>query len=143
MRFEAEYALITGASSGIGLELAHVFAQHNHNVVLTARSEQKLNQLKNELTEKYKIQAEVVVCDLSKPNASDEIFSVIKKNNWNIKYLINNAGLGETKDFLNNSSEIIHQMLQVNIIALTELTHMFVRTLPVIVTGKQIGRAHV
>ena len=71
-------ALITGASSGIGLELAKQFAQHGHDVVLTARNEQALQQLKQELEKQYEISVETIALDLSMHNAAQVLFDTCR-----------------------------------------------------------------
>lgn len=85
-------ALITGASSGIGLELARVHAQKGGNLVLVARNTAKLDALKTELERTYKIQVYTIGKDLSAINAPREVFDEVKNQNIQIDYLINNAG---------------------------------------------------
>jgi len=85
-------ALITGASSGIGLELARVHAQKGGNLVLVARNTAKLDALKTELETTCKIQVYTIGKDLSAINAAREVFDEIKNQNIQIDYLINNAG---------------------------------------------------
>lgn len=118
-------ALITGASSGIGLELAKQFAQHGHDVVLTARNEQALQQLKQELEKQYAVSVEVIVLDLSAPNAAQVLFDTCHHKNLTITYLVNNAGFGHFGLFAQSNWEKQHQMIELNITALTQLTHLF------------------
>lgn len=127
------YALITGASSGIGWELAHIFASQKQNVILVARSEEKLHQLKEELESKYKIKAQVLVSDLAKPEASQILFKVITSQGWNVSVLVNNAGFGHHSEFAKTEWGKQRDMIQVNITALTELTHLF---LPAMIQNK-------
>ena len=85
-------ALITGASSGIGYELARVFAKEGHNTVLVARHQEALEVLARELQERYSVSAIVVPADLSDPSAPDRIRSVLMKESVPVDYLANNAG---------------------------------------------------
>ena len=91
-------ALITGASGGIGLELAKIFAAQQINLVIAARSETKLNELKNALSQ-YKVNIHVVAIDLSQPESAQTLFTYCNTNNLQIDYLINNAGFGDFGKF--------------------------------------------
>ncbi|OQY48801.1 MAG: short-chain dehydrogenase [Anaerolineaceae bacterium 4572_78] len=117
--------LITGASSGIGYELSKVFAEHDHNLILTARSEQKLNQLAQELSQKYQLDSKVLVRDLSEPNAPNEIFETLQKDGISVDILVNNAGFGTYGYFAELDLNKELQMMQVNMTALTHLTRLF------------------
>lgn len=119
------YTLITGASSGIGWEMAHVFAEKKHDLILVARSEDKLQKLKKELESKHGIKAQVVASDLSKNEASQILYQAIKSQNWAVENLVNNAGFGDHGDFASADWKKQKEMIQVNIMALTELTHLF------------------
>src|SRR5436305_1063973 len=90
----AQTALITGASSGIGLDLAHLCAAHGNNVVLVARSGEKLGELAGELEGKHHIRAFVLPIDLADPGAPDELYHVLEEQGITIDILINNAGFG-------------------------------------------------
>jgi len=117
--------LITGASSGIGYELSKIFAQNKYNVVLIARNEAKLNELKKELEEKYSIKAWVLAKDLSKPEAAQEVYDWTKSQQIAIDELVNNAGFGDFGKFHEAKWQKQQEMLQLNIHALTELTHLY------------------
>ena len=119
--------LITGASSGIGLELAKVFARAGYNLVLTARSEGKLNHLKNKLEQFYGITAYVVIADLAKKNAAKEIYEFTEKNKINIDILINNAGFGDFGRYNTRDFKKHFEMVNVNILALMQLTHLYLK----------------
>ena len=114
-------ALITGASSGIGLDLAHLFAADGHDVVLVARSEDKLRALGKELEAKHGITATVIVADLAKPDAPQQI-SVIAPP---VDVLVNNAGYGTSGKFAETDLRAELDMIQVNVSALTHLTKLF------------------
>lgn len=118
-------ALITGASSGIGKAFAQELAARKTNLVLVARSEDKLNQLAQELQDKYKIQVDVIVKDLTEPNAAAVVFDITKTKGLTIDLLINNAGFGDYGDFAERNGERQVKMVQLNILALVDLTHHF------------------
>ncbi|GBD87949.1 D-beta-hydroxybutyrate dehydrogenase [bacterium BMS3Abin03] len=120
-------ALITGASSGIGYELAKIFAKDGYNLVLVARNEQKLNQLKSELSGKHNITVKVLPKDLSKPHAAEEIFNEVKNESISIDVLVNNAGFGIFNDYWNTDYKKEQEMLQVNIMSLARLTNLFAK----------------
>ncbi len=117
--------LITGATSGIGYELAKVFARNNYNLILTGRNEQRLNEIRNEFTN-YKISIHTFSCDLSKQNSVSELFYLINKSNLEIDILINNAGFGLLGPFNEVDLQSQLDMIQVNITSLVELTHLII-----------------
>lgn len=119
------YTLITGASSGIGKELAHFFARDKNNLVLTARNECALEDLASSLREKYSIEVIVIITDLSKPGAAQDLYSKIQKLNINITNLVNNAGFGVYGKFIDTPLEVESDMITVNILVLTQLTKLF------------------
>lgn len=135
------YTLITGASSGIGWELSHVFARKKHDLILTARSESKLQELKKDLEEKYKIKAQVIAADLSKPESPRTLFQIIKAQNYEIDILVNNAGFGCHGEFAKADWQKQRDMIQVNIMALTELTHLFLPSMIAKKSGKILNVA--
>jgi len=119
--------LITGASSGIGLELAKIFAKNGHNLVLVARSENVLNELKTSLEKDYGIEVIVIVKDLKYYSAPTEIYDEITRQKININILVNNAGFGTYGNFSDTDLEVELEMIQVNITALTHLTKLFLK----------------
>ena len=118
-------ALITGASSGIGKELAHIHAEKGGDLVIVARRADKLNDLKNELEQKHSIKVTSIVKDLSVPGAAKEVYNEVKSAGIQVDYLINNAGFGLRGKFHELSWERQNQMMQLNMIALSELTYLF------------------
>jgi len=126
-------ALITGASSGIGLELAREFASHRHDVILVARSEEKLRALAREL-ESNGVRADVVAADLSSPSSPRTIVEAFASQGREIDVLVNNAGYGLFGRFLETPLATELDMIQVNIVALTELTK---RVLPGMIARKR------
>ncbi len=120
-------ALITGASNGIGLELAKVHARKGDNLVLVARNMSKLNDLKLELENQYKVQVYNIAKDLSVRNSAQEVFDELKGQNIEINYLINNAGFGDFGMFADADWEKTEQMINLNITTLTHFTKLFVK----------------
>lgn len=120
-------ALITGASSGIGREFAHIHAKTGGNLVVVARSESKLKELKDELEKANKIDVLVIVKDLSEPKAAEEIYNEVQKQGIEVNYLINNAGFGGIGKFHERKIQEDLNMINLNISALTSLTHFFLQ----------------
>lgn len=118
-------ALITGASSGIGKELAHIHAQNSGDLVLVARREKELEDLKKELEAKYSIKVVNIVKDLSESGAAKLVYDEIEAQGIEVEYLINNAGFGLRGKFHELSWERQAQMLNLNMTTLTELTYLF------------------
>ena len=117
--------LITGASSGIGKAFAQELAANKNDLIIVARSEEKLNQLASKLQEQHKIQVEVIVKDLTEPSATQEVFERIQSKGIAVDTLINNAGFGDYGEFADTDGERQIKMVQLNIIALMDLTHKF------------------
>ena len=118
-------ALITGASSGIGLELARVFAAHGCSVILVARSAEALGELAAELRRAHKVDALAVPIDLADPAAPEELFRVLEEQGIGIDTLVNNAGFGTHGLFADSDLGAEMQMIQVNVAALVHLTRLF------------------
>jgi uncharacterized protein len=125
LNMNAEVVLITGASSGIGLELAKLFARDRSDLVLLARSESKLNTLAASLSSQYGISTRVLVKDLSQPGASQEVFDELAQAGVEIDVLVNNAGFGLRGPVMDLSVPRQLAMVQVNVAALTHLTLLF------------------
>ena len=118
-------ALITGASGGIGLELARIHAKKGGNLVLVARSKDKLEALKTELEAQYEIQVTVIVEDLSKEESAQRIFQQTEALQLKISTLINNAGFGGHGLFHERELVVEQAMMQLNMLTLTALTHLY------------------
>jgi len=116
-------ALITGASSGIGKELARIHAQNNGDLILVARRLNLLESLKEELEKKYSIQVLIVEFDLTDKNAGSNLVELIKQKNITVNYLFNNAGFGGYGDFVERELTQDLEMIQLNVTALVELSH--------------------
>jgi short-subunit dehydrogenase len=118
-------ALVTGASSGIGLELAKVLAREGHDVVLAARSADKLEALAGALEGKHSIKATVIPIDLRKAEAPQELFDRCTAENLQVDILVNNAGIGIRGPFADTDLTRELDSIQINITALTHLTKLF------------------
>ena len=118
-------ALVTGASSGIGRDIARSLAKHGINVIITARRRDRLVELKNELTEKYGVKVMCIAADLSKENQVLALYEKVRK--YNIDILINNAGYGVFGDFTETDLERELDMLDVNVKAFHILFKLFLR----------------
>jgi short-subunit dehydrogenase len=117
-----ETALITGASSGIGADLARLFAKDGWDVVLVARSEGKLRELAAQLGKEHNVTARVVIADLARPNAAQEVVDAL--GGLTIDALVNNAGYGLAGPFVETDLKGELEMIQVNVVALTHLTKL-------------------
>jgi len=119
--------LITGASGGIGEAFARRLASEKHNLVLAARSEKKLHELCDELMLKHQITAHYVAIDLTEFEADRRLFEETEKHDFQIEWLINNAGFGSMGDFARLELESELQMISLNIMALVALTHRYLQ----------------
>lgn len=117
--------LVTGASSGIGYELAMLFARDGHDLVLVARNKPRLMQLADELQDRWGVSVKVVVKDLSEPSAPGEIFGELQDERIGIDVLVNDAGFGTYGLFSESDLPSQLEMVQVNIASLTHLTRLF------------------
>lgn len=118
-------ALITGASSGIGYELAKEFAQAGNNLVLVARTVKTMEELANKLKTEFKIQVEIIGADLSIESETKKVFDLVQDKKIKIDYLINNAGFGDFAFFHEADWSKLNKMIQLNITSLTYLTKLF------------------
>lgn len=121
-----ETVLITGASSGIGLELARCFAADGSRLILAARNQSALENLASELREKRKVDALVLPADLSAPETPGRVFEYLSGQNISVDVLVNNAGFGLHGPFAELPLQRQLEIVKVNITALTELTRLFV-----------------
>ena len=125
MKYQGMTALITGASVGLGEAFARQLAQQGANLVLVARSEEKLNRLAETLREQNKVQVIVLPADLSLSDAVDNLIAEVRSRDLKINILINNAGLGVFEDFLDTTFAKQIEQVDVNVRALVSLTYAF------------------
>jgi short-subunit dehydrogenase len=136
-------ALITGASSGIGLELAKVHASKGGDLVLVARSKAKLDELKTELEQQFKVKVYVIGKDLSILNAAQEVYNETTQKNIQIDYLINNAGFGDFGMFAETDWNKEQQMINLNITCLTQFTKLYIQDMVKRGSGKIMNVASI
>lgn len=123
--WSGKWALVTGASAGIGKALAEELARGGTNLVLTARRSERLAALAQQLSTQHKIQTKVFVADLVQPNAPQKIFQFTRDESVEIHLLINNAGFGAYGEFHTIETDRLIEMVQVNCSAVVHLTRLF------------------
>ncbi len=121
---QTKTALITGASQGLGKELAIVFARNGYNVVIIARHKDALEEVAHELSQNYKTEVTVLPHDLSKTNAAEEIVKYLQEKQIEIDILVNNAGFGNYGYFWETDLDEEEGLIQVNITSLVTLTKL-------------------
>ena len=121
-----ETALITGASSGIGLHLAREFAKHGHPVILVAPVEAELQQVAQSITTEYGVEARVIAKDLELENSAQEIFDELQREGVTLDILVNNAGKGQNGKFWETPLERDIEMIRLNCEAMLRLLKLFV-----------------
>jgi short-subunit dehydrogenase len=120
-----KWSLITGASSGFGIQFAKLLAARKSNLVLAARRTEPMERLATELRQKYGVDIAIEGIDLARPGAGTEIKSRLDARGVSIDVLVNNAGCGWYGSFIDQPLGAITDMLQLNVTTLTELTHLF------------------
>lgn len=124
-RPDAETALITGASSGIGYEFALLFARQGYNLVLVARNRSALETLAQQCREEHGVRVETCAKDLSLRASAADLFAELEARDVEVDVLVNDAGFAMQGPFAENETASLLDMLQVNIVALTHLTRLF------------------
>ncbi|MGA7298774.1 MAG: SDR family oxidoreductase [Candidatus Sulfotelmatobacter sp.] len=127
-------ALITGASGGIGYELAKLFAKDHYNLVLVARSSDKLNQVASQLRQQFGLNVEAMALDLAQDQSVKMLFEHLKGEKLEVDVLVNNAGFGVFGEFAEMPEEEVLGQVQLNVVALTHLTRLF---LPAMIERRQ------
>lgn len=117
--------LITGASSGIGMELAHVFAREGNNLFLVAREGEQLRKVSLGIKQQYGVQVETLTLDLTSTNAVRKLVNAVDAHGVPIDTVINNAGFGAFGKFTNNDFHIEQNMIQLNCEVVTEMSKVF------------------
>ena len=118
------YTLITGASSGIGYEMAKILAERKHNLILVARNFDRLQGIRDDFEPKYGIKVKIFRKDLSMATNAEALYLEIKKVNVQVDYLINNAGVGNYGEFTKTSLQEELNMIELNISSLVVLTKL-------------------
>lgn len=139
MQEKRKTALVSGASSGIGLELARVLAKAGYDLVLVARSRERLQTLSGELEGQYQVKVRIIPVDLSQSGAALAVYD--QTGNTAIDVLVNNAGFGVHGDFVESDGAAEQGMLQVNVLALTELTKLYLPAMKQRGSGKILNVA--
>ena len=125
MTANTKAALITGASSGIGADLAKVIAKDGYNLILVARNRESLKTVADEISSSTGVNVEIIAKDLSLSKTIEELYQEVREKNFNVEVLVNNAGFGLFGEFTETAWEKEQQMIQLNIAALTHLTKLF------------------
>jgi len=133
--------LVTGASSGIGLEFARLFARHGYNLVLVARDQTRLKEIARELEAKDGIAVKIIAKDLSNQSAPNEIHQRLCNESVTVDVLVNCAGFGTAGLFSDEDIASQLNMIQVNVVAVTHLTHLFLKDMLRRGTGKILNVA--
>ncbi|BAP17547.1 SDR family NAD(P)-dependent oxidoreductase [cyanobacterium endosymbiont of Epithemia turgida] len=136
-------ALITGASSGIGTAFAQELAMRQINLILVARSQNKLYQLAEKLQHQVPIKVDVIVQDLTEQQAAKKVYDTITEKGLNVDFLVNNAGVGDYGAFTQRELSRQAEMIQLNIVALVELTYLFLSEMQQRGTGNIINVASI
>jgi len=131
-----EYILITGATTGIGYEMALQLAQKKFNLILVARTLEKLEMMQENLSTRYEIEVQYISVDLSDPNNAVDVFNQVQSNNWRVSHLVNNAGFGDYGSFLETSLEKELAMIHLNVSSLVILTKLFAQEMAVFKSGR-------
>jgi hypothetical protein len=124
MNTTRETALITGASSGMGVEFAHILASRGVDLVLVARRAERLHSLAEALRTEHKVNATVIAQDLSQPHAATALWENVKAGGHRIDILVNNAGVGLAGEFANSDPEAVEAMMELDVVTLTILCRL-------------------
>lgn len=124
-QYAERWALVTGASSGIGAEFARLLAARGMHLVLVARRTDRLNELAAELHTRHRARCEVIASDLSDPREPAALFEQVAQKGITVELLVNNAGFAVVGEVDKTDSDRIEQMLRLNVMTVTELTYRF------------------
>lgn len=122
-----KHALITGATSGIGYELAKIFAQNGYNLVLVARNEENLREVAREFEQNGRIHTHIIAADLFQPDAAQKVYEKTTELGITVNILVNDAGQGEWGRFIKTDLQREIDLVQLNIISLMSLTKFYLK----------------
>lgn len=137
------YALITGATEGIGYELAKLFAGNGYNLIIVARTAADLQQLEQEFSKEYGVQVISISKDLFQPDAAFELYDEVKSKNVIVDVLVNDAGQGQYGLFVEQDIHRLLNIIQLNVASLTVLTHLFLKDMVARNEGKILQLASI
>ena len=137
------YALITGATEGIGYELAKLFAADEYNLIIVARTAEDLEKRKAEFSQHYNVDVISIAKDLFQPNAAFELYDEVKSKNLTVDVLVNDAGQGQYGLFIEQDIQRLTDIIQLNITSLTVLTHLFLKDMVARNEGKILQLASI
>lgn len=137
------YCLITGASDGIGYELAKLFAGDGYNLIIVSRTKEDLDKVVAELAQSNGVQVVPIAKDLFDPNAAYELYDEVKKQNLTVDVLVNNAGQGYYGLFVEQDLKRLTDIIQLNVTSLTVLTHLFLKDMVARNEGKILQLASI
>ena len=135
------YALITGASSGIGYELAKVFARNGFNLVLVARNRERLETAAKVLSGEYLVDCHVISADLSLVSDVEKVYKRVHESNLGVSVLVNDAGIGSYGPFLETDFKKESEMINLNVLGLSYMTRLFAADMVVSGSGKVLNVA--
>ena len=125
IKARAKYTLITGASSGLGWELAQTCAKHGENLILIARRKERLEQLKNLIQKDHDVKIDIYDCDIALEVNRTKLFDYVEQQQYDISFLVNNAGLGCNGFFVEQDRAKERSLVDVNVASLADLTHHY------------------
>jgi len=140
---ENKYALITGATHGIGYELAKLFAEDGYNLIIVARTEESLQQRAVEFSQRYGVQVMPIAKDLFQPGAAFELYYEITSKNLQVDVLVNDAGQGQYGLFVESDIHRLLDIIQLNVVSLTTLTYLFLKDMVARNEGKILQLASI
>lgn len=132
-----KWALITGASSGFGIDYAHILAQKGYSLIITARRAERLEKLKEEVKQRYSVNVHCISSDLTEPNAAQRLYNKTQELGIKVDVLVNNAGFGIFGKFDQMTTQESHNMIQLNISSVTELCHLYIQDM------KELREGHI
>jgi len=138
-----KYALITGGSNGIGYELAKLFAADGYHLVLVARTEENLQQKAAELSQQHGVQVTPIATDLFQPESAFDLYEKVKAKGIQVDVLVNDAGQGQFGLFVEQDLQRLLEIIQLNVVSFTALTHLFLKDMVARNEGKILQLASI